>query len=375
MTKCCVKEPSISKKRELLKKIKSYKREINDDEILNIKIVYHICYSDTDENIDKDIKNSLDILNKDFNKLSDNFDNGKNIYKKVQLEPLLPMLRMIRLIKINRRIRRNRRRYRRAILINRKRRNINKRRKRINKRRQQINKQRQKRNNSKKRQFDLYSKYTEYVNLAGSCNINFSLEKKVVNVIEPLLDDELNVLDRKLKLQKSPIKYGDENFLHIWVANFDNGLLGYAQFPWETNKRTDGVVINTHPFKQSALFSSYNLGKTLTHEVGHWMGLYHVFQQTYLNQVGGIDTNNDNKLSVGETTGDLIEDTPPQLNPTYGNVYNNGWSSYKINNVKHYSMFMNFMDYSDDINLFMFTKEQCLKIRLLLEMYRKNYLL
>lgn len=375
MSKCCIKEPSISKKRELLRHISSHTRDIAEDETLNIKMVYHICYQDTDENIDKDIENSIDILNKDFNRLSDNFDSGKDVYKKVDIEPLFSMLPLLQLIRITNRIRRNIRLFRRVIRINRQRQQINTRRQRINRQRQQINRGRQQRNSIKQRQNITYEKYTEYKNLAGSCNIKFSLEKKVVNVMSPLLDDELDVLDQKIKIETSPISPGDENFLHIWVANFDNGLLGYAQFPWENKKQTDGVVINTHTFKQSALFSSYNLGKTLTHEIGHWMGLYHVFQQTYVNQVGGIDTNNDNKLSVGETTGDLIEDTPPQLNPTYGNVYNDGWSSYTIDGVRYYGMFMNFMDYSDDINLFMFTQEQCLKIRLLLEIYRRNYLL
>lgn len=109
------------------------------------------------------------------------------------------------------------------------------------------------------------------------------------------------------------------------------------------------------------MYSKYNLGKTLSHEVGHWFGLYHVFQQNFIGQIGGVDTNNDGILSIGEITGDLVNDTPSQKEATYGNPYTNKeWSNSVINNITYYNMFMNFMDYSDDINLFMLTKKTML---------------
>ena len=83
MRKCCVNEPTVQKKREILQNINAFKssqKTIQDDETINIKIVYHICYNDSTFNINNDIANATKILNDDFNKRASNFNNGKNIY-------------------------------------------------------------------------------------------------------------------------------------------------------------------------------------------------------------------------------------------------------------------------------------------------------
>ena len=80
---------------------------------------------------------------------------------------------------------------------------------------------------------------------------------------------------------KSTLRQGDATALNIYSTGIDqaSGILGYAQFPWDyaSNPELDGVVIGTETAPGGATFP-FNEGDTLTHEVGHWLGLYHVFQ-------------------------------------------------------------------------------------------------
>src|SRR5690606_5714153 len=87
--------------------------------------------------------------------------------------------------------------------------------------------------------------------------------------------------------------------------------LGYAQFPelLSTKPATDGVVVNYISFGRGTAFnlsSRFNLGRTATHEVGHWLGLLHIW---------GDDSNNSNKCSGS----DLVANTPNQAIETVGN--------------------------------------------------------
>ena len=70
-------------------------------------------------------------------------------------------------------------------------------------------------------------------------------------------------------------------YLNIWVCNLSGGLLGYAQFPGGSSS-TDGVVVNYTAFGSEGTASSpYNLGRTLTHEIGHWLNLRHIWGDSF----------------------------------------------------------------------------------------------
>jgi hypothetical protein len=130
-------------------------------------------------------------------------------------------------------------------------------------------------------------------------------------------------------------------YLNIWVCNLTGGLLGYGEFPSTVHTNTFGVVVIFNSFGRTGLVTPpYNLGRTCTHEFSHCFRLYHIW---------GDDG--------GSCTGsDLCNDTPNQGDATYG-CYNFP----RIDNCATTSpgiMYMNYMDYSDDDCLNMFTGNQ-----------------
>lgn len=131
-----------------------------------------------------------------------------------------------------------------------------------------------------------------------------------------------------------------DKYLNLWVGDLGGGLLGYAQFPGGP-VATDGVVVGYYCFgsQNPNLTSAYNLGRTATHEIGHWLGLRHVWGDD-----GGACSGSDN-----------IADTPNQGGENYGCV---GFPNISCSNGPDGDMFMNYMDYSDDNCLQLFTLGQ-----------------
>lgn len=299
---CGCKNDSKQARRLVLRKLHD-SRVVDDNKTINIGIVFHICYKNYDKvTIGSDIAYTIDMLNKDYNKLCSNFDYGRGKYT-----------------------------------------------------------------NS-----DYVATYDSYVQLAAACNINFYLVDIKYNVIAAQTSSNTSVLDYNIKNASVPVS--PDKYLNVWIVDMSNGLLGYAQFPWENSPQTDGVVIAKGTFGKYPEYDEYDLNKTMTHEVGHWLGLYHTFQETFEYEGGNIDYVDGN--DVEETKGDCVIDTPPQAQPTYGNPFATPtvWPSSKPadepKSFRH--MFMNFMDYSDDIALYMFTKDQVTKIRQMIHIYRPN---
>lgn len=219
--------------------------------------------------------------------------------------------------------------------------------------------------------------FESYTSLANTCNIQFYKVDIKYTPIATQTSTNMSVLDTNIKGSSPPIS--PNQYLNIWIADMNNGLLGYAQFPWENAPNTDGVVIAKGTFGINPLYSEYNLNKTMTHEVGHWFGLYHTFQDTFAYGGGNIDYRDGTTAEeIEEMKGDCVVDTPPQGTPTYGDPTTtpSTWPTSKpvdeTNSYRH--MFMNYMDYSDDIAMFMFTKDQSSKLRQMIYIYRPDIL-
>jgi hypothetical protein len=141
-------------------------------------------------------------------------------------------------------------------------------------------------------------------------------------------------------------------YLNFWICNLGEGLLGYAQFPGGPAK-TDGVVILYTAFGTTgAAAAPFNLGRTATHEVGHWLNLRHIW--------------GDKTDCSGS---DQVSDTPKAQMPNYGTPT---WPHISCNNGPNGDMFMNYMDYVDDAAMFMFTQGQAARLNATLAGPRKK---
>ncbi|WP_170170224.1 GEVED domain-containing protein [Hymenobacter perfusus] len=130
--------------------------------------------------------------------------------------------------------------------------------------------------------------------------------------------------------------WNSAKYLNLWVCNLSGGVLGYAQFPGGA-AATDGVVILSSGFgRNGSAAAPFNLGRTATHEVGHWLNLRHIW--------GDASCGND-----------LVSDTPTQQ------TSNGGCPSFPkvtCSNGPNGDMFMNYMDYTDDACMYMFSNGQ-----------------
>ena len=189
-----------------------------------------------------------------------------------------------------------------------------------------------------------------YAGLAADVNVQFVLAKRTATGTATT-----GVIHKQTKISswstndavKNSKRGGDDawdasKYLNLWACNLGQGLLGYAQFPGGAAS-TDGVVILYSAFGSRAKYTagtyipSYDLGRTATHEVGHWLNLRHIW---------GDDS--------GACTGsDLVDDTPNQGAENYGcpvfphvTCSNSG------------DMSMNYMDYTDDKCMYMFSTGQ-----------------
>ncbi|MCC6251005.1 MAG: T9SS type A sorting domain-containing protein [Bacteroidia bacterium] len=144
-----------------------------------------------------------------------------------------------------------------------------------------------------------------------------------------------------------------DQYLNLWVCRISGGILGYAQFPGQGSASTDGVVIDYRYMGTTGTATApYNKGRTATHEIGHWMGLYHIWGDS----------------NCGD---DQVADTPTQQEANYGCV---SFPHVTCSNGPNGDMFMNYMDYSNDACLYMFTTGQKNRMNAAFTQYRSSLL-
>ena len=191
-----------------------------------------------------------------------------------------------------------------------------------------------------------------FSSLGADCGIRFALARMdpqgnaTSGIVRKQTNRSVFGFDDKVK---SATTGGDdawdaENYLNIWVCNLETGISGYASTPGGL-KEKDGVVINTAVFGTLNINGPFNKGRTAVHEIGHWLNLRHIWGDA----------------SCGD---DKVDDTPTQLGANRGC---NSGEKFSCGTTAHGDMYMNYMDFTDDACMYMFTKGQRQRMRVLFE--------
>lgn len=182
----------------------------------------------------------------------------------------------------------------------------------------------------------------------ANCMATTGITRTNTSVVEFSVPSDATATDINFNPVKSTAAGGKDawpadRYLNIWVCNLEGGILGYSSFPgFPAN--VDGVVIGHQFFGNTS--GDFNLGRTATHEIGHYLNLFHTFQS------GCSGTT----AATCETDGDEVCDTPPVNGPNFGCPA--GTLNSCTETPDQNDQWMNYMDYTNDACMFMFSSGQ-----------------
>lgn len=194
---------------------------------------------------------------------------------------------------------------------------------------------------------DLANVPDHFKNLVGRANIRFCLASR-----DPSGFPTSGVVRIRTSMERIGVKeelhytsrggsdaWDTERYLNVWIADTGENIVGFGTAPGQRTEKEDGVVIHRD------YLDVKGPSRTLTHEVGHYLGLFHMW--------------NDECKDV-----DFVKDTPAQEYPYYG------CPKKERGTCGNKDMFMNFMDYTDHDCMYFFTKGQVHRMEKILAMYR-----
>jgi len=192
----------------------------------------------------------------------------------------------------------------------------------------------------------------------GAANTGYTFTKASVNRIRSSQWFRMAPGSRAEFVAKTTLNVYPPGTLNLYTCRPGHRLLGWATFPWELadNQNMDGVVIHYASLPGGPL-APYNLGGTAIHEVGHWIGLLHTFQ----------DGCGDESETGCKETGDRVCDTPGEANATFGCPIGLDTCPGPGQDPIH-----NYMDYTDDACYDNFTAGQDARADFMMATYRSQ---
>lgn len=198
-----------------------------------------------------------------------------------------------------------------------------------------------------------------FVNAAGSSIIQFCLAQRTPEGLPTTGIHRVTTSRSNFSATNENVKYtvsggtdswNSNSYMNIWITSLSGGILGYSSFPEDDELAEQGVVIDYRSLPGGS-FSQYDNGKTLVHETGHFFNLYHIW-------------GDDNGACSGT---DYVDDTPPQANST--SECTSGKKFDRCTSGGNGIMYQNYMDYTQDECLVMFTSEQVTRMETAITTY------